>query len=374
MLDMSKPALPPLQPPDARRSPPQLSADANLDRMLHAWQSRYTGGRSPSTLALAFLDWAAHAANAPFQTAALGEKALAQWRRLAQAAMRGEKAIASKPGDHRFAHPAWSKPPYDFLVQSVLLAEEWCDYRRAQSGRSWRSQSANCRLHRAAMARSDSRRPTCPGSIPKSSRSLGPPTAQISWLAYKTSCAIRRSPKAAWSQNDFASGVDLAATPGKVVFRNALMELIQYCADNGHGRRRAGADRAGLDHEILYPRPFAGQFADPLAGGAGPHRVRDLLAQSQALTCAIRRSMITARRASWRRSMRSRRSAAHAKIHATGYCLGGTLLTIAAAAMARDKDDRLASLSLFAAQTDFTEAGDAAIVHHRGSARVSSTI
>ena len=46
------------------------------------------------------------------------------------------------------------------------------------------------------------------------------------------------------------------------------------------------------------------------------------------------------------------------KVHSVGYCVGGTLLAVALAAMAARNDERIVSATMFAAQVDFTYAGD----------------
>jgi polyhydroxyalkanoate synthase len=73
--------------------PLRLATAADLDRLWHSWHSRFTGGRSTSAASLAVLDWAAHAANAPFQMAGIQRAGFAQWHRLARITFGQEPAV-----------------------------------------------------------------------------------------------------------------------------------------------------------------------------------------------------------------------------------------------------------------------------------------
>ncbi|MGD0106063.1 MAG: alpha/beta fold hydrolase [Rhodopila sp.] len=349
----AKPVLPPeVQSPPARH----LTTPADLDRMLHAWQSRFTGGRSPSTVALACLDWAAHAANAPFQTADLGRSAMQQWSRLMRIAVGAEKPVAPEPDDHRFAHQAWQQPPYDLLTQAVLLGEEWWSrVVHTPGGVGPRNERiVDFTVKQWLDMISPSNIPWLNPEVIEATRSTEGRNliAGLTNFLHDQAAQESGAPPTA-----FKVGTDLAATPGKVVFRNNLIELIQYAPTTA---------KVGAEPILIVPAWIMKYYILDLS--ANNSLIRWLVAQGHTVFAI-----------SWRNpgpdmdntkfdDYRTQGSMAAidavqaicgaAKIHAAGYCLGGTLLTITAAAMARDNDDRLASITLFAAQTDFTEAGE----------------
>ena len=337
---------------------PHVTNAADLDRLLHNWQSRFTGGRSPNTVGMAFLDWATHAANAPFQTGALGRRAATQWQRLAQAAMGQVPAIVPSPDDRRFSNLAWQQRPYSLLVQAVLLGEEfWSDLVRNTPGVA----PENARMVAFTVRQwldliSPSNVPWLNPEVIEATRASGGRTLRTGFrnLVRDSTGSHGGGPAAGPA---FVVGKDVAATPGKVVYRNALIELIQYAPATAMVAAQPVliAPAWIMKYYILDLSPgnsligwlvarghtvFAISWRNPGADmretSMDDYRLHGVMAAIETIGKICTRQ----------------------KIHATGYCLGGTLLSIAAAAMARDDDDRLASLSLFAAQTDFTEAGE----------------
>jgi polyhydroxyalkanoate synthase len=335
-----------------------------LDRVTQAIAARYTQGVSPHAQMSAWIDWASHLAQSPGRQLELANDAFVSFARLAHFGLHNlvsdnaERPFAPEPEDRRFADPAWGTFPYLFYEQAFLAQQQW--WRHAtRDVRGMRPNNA-ARVRFLALKYLDAFSPSNlpwlnPVVVERTQREAGANLIRglKNFVEDTLDVATRQQDNGA----GYVVGKDVAATPGQVIYRNHLMELIQYSPTSEtvfaepilitpawimkyyvldlaahHSLVRYLVERGFTVFMISWRNPTA-QDRDISLGDYRKHGVMEAL--------DVINAVVPGR-----------------KIHAAGYCLGGTLLSIAAATMARDGDDRLASITLLASQTDFSEPGD----------------
>jgi polyhydroxyalkanoate synthase len=344
-----------------------VSALAELtDRALHAGLARFTGGLSPAALTQAYLDWATHLAAAPGKRAQLLDKAVRKAVRFGNSAYHGalegraaKWCIEPLPQDHRFTSPDWQLYPFNFIAQAFLLQQQW--WHNATTGVRGVSKSHENMVAFAARQFLDMAAPsnfllTNP-EVLKRTIATGGLNLVHGFQNFVEDWERAVSGKRPVGSENFQVGRDVAATPGEVVYRNRLIELIQYAPADGPVRPEPVLIVPAwiMKYYILDLSPqnslvkyLVGQgFTVFMVSWKNPGPEDRELGMDDYRTLGVMAALDAVSNI-----------AAGRKIHGVGYCLGGTLFSIAAAAMARDGDERLASLTMFAAQTDFTEAGE----------------
>ncbi len=339
----------------------------NADRLLHATIGKFTGGLSPAALSSAWLDWAMHLAGSPSKQAEIVEMGVRQWERLGHLLMHAqgetcEHCIEPLPQDPRFRDPAWDQMPYSVIYQSFLLGQQWLSItmRGVRGVTKHHEQVLDYTTRQAMDYFSPSNFPfTNPEVMKVIQETNGENLAKglRNWQEDVERTILGAPPAGA---ENYVVGKNLAITPGKVVLRNELMELIQYSP---------ATPRVHAEPVLMVPAWIMKYYILDLSPGnslvkymvekghtvfmiswKNPGPEDRNLCMDDYLRHGVMAAVDAVSKVMPKR-----------KIHALGYCLGGTLLSIAAAAMARDGDKRLASMTLLAAQTDFTEPGELAL-------------
>lgn len=308
-------------------------------------------------------DWAMHLGFAPDKQVHLADLAQQNWGLLSQFVVSGcpsaseNLPVQPENGDRRFAHAAWAKGPFAAISQAFLLGEAFIEAATSNvPGLSAERDRAMTFLARQWMdAWSPSNFPvTNPEVWERTLKTGGSNCLQGAAAFTRDLQALLGAPSS--DPDETHVGKTVALTKGKVVLRTHLMELIQYdpATETVHPEPVLIVPAWIMKYYILDLSPansfvkylteqgftvFMISWRNPDAADAALG-MKDYLEQGPLAAIDHITSKGTDR------------------VHTAGYCLGGTLLSIAAAALGRDGDSRIASMTLLAAQTDFTEAGE----------------
>lgn len=338
-----------------------------LDKATHASIAKATMGLSPSALAGAYADWLVHAMASPGKQMQLQKKALKKALRLAMHSSQCNVAAQEQPGacidplpqDKRFKGDAWQRWPYNLLYQSFLLQQQW--WHNATTGVRGVTPQHERVVEFTSRQILDMFSPsnfllTNPELLERTQAEGGQNLVRgIENFIEDWQTQVGEKKPAGVSQ--FEVGRNIACTPGKVVFRNRLIELIQY---------EPATDKVRPEPIFIVPAWIMKYYILDLS--AGNSLVKYLTEQGYTVFMVSWKNPDSDDRDMGMNEYRTlgimnsldviSRITGNAPIHGVGYCLGGTLLSIAASAMARDGDERFKSLSFLAAQIDFTEAGE----------------
>ncbi len=352
----------------ARKKEQAAPCGDDFDRQLRAQIGQMTSGLAPTAFTAAWSDWAMHIAQAPARRAEIRRQALLRAQDTWAFALRalGGQALAPAEGfegapDRRFSGEAWSKFPYNV----------WA--------RAYRNQAE---LMKSAVQGVEGVTEDHGGLVDFSLRMLLDATAPSNFLP--TNPEVLEKTQVEGGQNlvrgaqnyledlkrtleglppagteAFEVGKQVAVTPGQVVFRNALCELIQYSPST---------PKVHAEPVLIWPAWIMKYY------------ILDLSPRNSLVKYLVDQGH-TVFMVSWKnpgpedrdislhdyvaQGFREPLDAVSAivpkrQVHAVGYCIGGTLLAIGAAMLGREHDERLASVTLFAAQTDFSEPGELA--------------
>lgn len=337
-----------------------------IDKAVHSRVSKVTGGLSPAAIHRVVDDWAVHLMYSPGKQMELWQKAVAgaadYGRYLFETALgagAAEPCVEPSSNDRRFRHEGWQRQPFNAFAQAFLLQQKWWqDATTGVPGVSCENEQGVSFIARQGIdALSPANFPLTNPEVLEKTREEGGRNVLRGMQNLREDCLAFLTGKPQSEDTGFRVGEDVAVTPGKVVYRNHLIELIQYQPVTEQVRPEPLLIVPAwimkyyildLSPENSMVRYLTGQgytvfmisWRNPAASdadlGLDDYRVMGPMAALDVI------EEITGAQ----------------KIHAAGYCLGGTLLSITAAAMAREADDRLSSLTLLAAQADFTEAGE----------------
>ena len=279
--------------------------------------------------------------------------------------MRGEAVDPVMPvakGDKRYAAPEWSGLPlYDFLRQAHAIGTNWADDlvdRSTEIDPRTRAK-AKFYLRQITSALSPANfLATNPELMLQTFASNGENLVRGATLlaedmeAGKGSLHIRQT-----DASKFELGVNIATTPGKIVYRNDLIELIQYAPTTATVRKRP----------LMIVPPWINKF---YILDLNPEKSFIRWAVAQETTVFVL-SWVNPdsrhRDKTFESYMREgifdaigaiKAATGEDRVDAIGYCVGGTLLSATLAHMAARNDWRIATATFFAAQADFTDAGE----------------